>query len=125
ANNPGVRAILVAQQRQIAGQDNIVSEGRDQGTVVFPHAECKIYLTASPAERAKRRQRELALQGETVDFETLLAQQNQRDASDTGRAVGPLAQAADAIEVLTDGLTQNEVIDKLESLVRARMLSSN
>lgn len=121
ANNPGVRAILVEQQRRIAGDDDLVTEGRDQGTVVFPQAECKIYLTASPHERALRRHRELAARGEDVPFEQLLAQQNQRDESDASRTVGPLARPADAVELCTDGLSQEEVIDRLEAIVRARM----
>jgi cytidylate kinase len=121
ANNPGVRAILVERQREIAGIDDIVTEGRDQGTVVFPHAECKIYLTASPEERAARRHRELTARGENVPFDELLAQQNRRDHSDATRDVGPLARADDAIEVATDGLTKEQVIDRLEEVVRKRL----
>jgi cytidylate kinase len=121
ANNPGVREILVEQQRRIAGDDDLVTEGRDQGTVVFPQAQCKIYLTASPRERALRRHRELAARGEMVPFEQLLAQQNERDRSDASRTVGPLARPADAIELCTDGLSQDQVIDRLEALVRARL----
>jgi CMP/dCMP kinase len=121
ANNSGVREILVEQQRRIAGDDDLVTEGRDQGTVVFPHAECKIYLTASPHERALRRHRELAARGEDVPFEQLLEQQNRRDESDATRPVGPLARSADAIELCTDGLSQEQVIDRLEAIVRARM----
>jgi CMP/dCMP kinase len=121
ANNPGVRAILVEQQRRIAGDDDLVTEGRDQGTVVFPQAECKIYLTASPHERALRRHRELAARGEDVPFDQLLAQQNERDRSDASRPVGPLARPDDAVEVPTDGLSQEQVIDRLEAIVRACM----
>lgn len=121
ANNPGVRAILVEQQRDLAGNDDLVTEGRDQGTVVFPHAECKIYLTASPVERARRRQQELEARGEKVPLEALLADQNQRDQRDATRAVGPLARAPDAVEVCTDGLTREQVVDRLEAIVRERM----
>lgn len=121
ANNPGVRARMVERQRQMAGTRNVVTEGRDQGTVVFPLAECKIYLTASPEERARRRQRDLAAQGQQVSIDDVLASQNQRDASDQQRAVGPLRPADDAIEVVTDGLSPGEVLDQLEALVRARM----
>jgi cytidylate kinase len=121
ANNPGVREILVQWQRQAAGADDIVAEGRDQGTVVFPHAECKIYLTASPEERARRRQRDLAARGEVIAFEEILAHQNQRDARDAARRVGPLVPAADAVIVSTDGLALDVVIDQLEALVRERM----
>ena len=121
ANNPQVREILVEQQRRIAGDDDLVTEGRDQGTVVFPHAQCKIYLTASPYERAQRRHRELAARGEDVPFEQLLEQQNRRDESDATRPVGPLARPADAVELSTDGLSQAEVIDRLEAIVRERL----
>jgi cytidylate kinase len=121
ANNPGVRAILVEQQRALAGNDDLVTEGRDQGTVVFPQAECKIYLTASPHERALRRQRELQARGELVPFDELLEQQNARDTSDASRSVGPLARPAGSIELATDGLSQDEVVDRLEAIVRAHM----
>lgn len=121
ANNPGVREVLVELQRRAAGNDNIVAEGRDQGTVVFPRAECKIFLTASAEERARRRQRDLAARGETVPLADILAQQNQRDARDASRRVGPMVAATDALEVSTDGLSPVEVVDRLESLVRSRM----
>lgn len=121
ANNPGVRAILVEQQKVAAGNDSIVTEGRDQGTVVFPHAECKIFLTAGAEERARRRAEELAARGESVTVEEVLADQRRRDRRDTTRTVGPLAAAADAVEVNTDDLTPDEVIDRLEALARERM----
>jgi cytidylate kinase len=121
ANNPGVRAILVERQRELAGDDDFVTEGRDQGTIVFPHAECKIFLTASPEERARRRAEELSRRGETVSVERVLEDQQKRDRSDQTRAVGPLAAAEDAIEFSTDGLSKEEVIDGLEQLVRERM----
>jgi CMP/dCMP kinase len=121
ADNPGVRTILVEWQRKAAGDDNIVSEGRDQGTVVFPHAECKIFLVASPEERARRRQSDLAARGEQMPLEKILAQQNQRDARDAGRAVGPMVPADDAIVFITDHLSPAEVVDRLESIVRERM----
>jgi cytidylate kinase len=121
ANNPGVREHLAQLQRAAAGTDNIVAEGRDQGTVVFPQAACKIFLTASPEERARRRQRDLAARGESAPLEDVLQQQNQRDRSDSSRSVGPLVAAADAIELSTDGLSQQEVVDRLEAIVREKM----
>jgi cytidylate kinase len=121
ANNPGVREHLVALQRGMAGDDDIVTEGRDQGTVVFPQAECKIFLTASPAERARRRAEDLRARGEQLPLETVLEQQNERDDRDVNRPVGPLAAAADSIEVITDGLSRSEVVDRLEELVRVRI----
>lgn len=121
ANNPGVRAYLVELQRQAVGQDNVVTEGRDQGTVVFPHAECKIYLTASPEERARRRHDELAARGEPVTFAEVLAGQNLRDKRDSTRLVGRLVPAPDAVEVCTDGHTSDEVVARLEQIVRDKM----
>jgi len=121
ANNPGVREHLVELQRKAAGQDDIVAEGRDQGTVVFPHAQCKIFLTASPQERARRRSLDLAARGEDAPLDEVLRQQNERDRSDSSRSVGPLLAAADAIQFSTDGLTQQEVVDRLEAIVRERM----
>ena len=121
ANNPLVREHLVELQRRAAGDDNIVSEGRDQGTVVFPSAQCKIYLTASAEERARRRTQQLADQGEAASLADVLRRQNQRDERDASRVVGPMIAAEDAIEVQTDGLTPDEVLDRLEALVRARI----
>lgn len=121
ANNVAVRAHLVELQRQVAGGLDIVTEGRDQGTVVFPHAECKIFLDASPHERARRRQADLAARGEKLSLDEVLADQNRRDESDAAREVGPLVAAADAVHVNTDGLAPEEVVDRLEALVRARM----
>ncbi len=121
ANNPGVRKILVELQRQAAGSDDIVTEGRDQGTVVFPQAECKIYLTATPEERARRRAEELTARGEPTTIAEVLKNQNQRDQRDASRPVGPMVAAHDAIEVATDGLTPEQVLDQLEALVRAKL----
>ena len=121
AGNPGVRAKLVELQRAAAANKDVVTEGRDQGTVAFPHAECKIFLTAGPEERARRRLLDLQSRGEKVTFEDVLAKQNSRDDSDRSRSVGPLVAAPDAIEVLTDGLSPEQVVDRLENLVRRRM----
>lgn len=121
ADNPDVRAILVDQQRNFARGRDTVTEGRDQGTVAFPNAQCKIFLTATPQERARRRLAELQSRGVTISFEEVLVMQNHRDLRDSGREVGRLERAPDAIEVLTDGLSTEEVVNKLESLVRRKM----
>lgn len=121
ANNPQVREYLVALQRKVVADGDFVTEGRDQGTVAFPDARCKIFLTATPEERARRRHADLLSRGEEITLEEVLAQQNARDLSDTSRAVGPLVAAPDAIEVLTDGLTPEQVVDKLAGLVQARL----
>lgn len=121
ADNPGVRQVLVELQRTLAGSQNVVSEGRDQGTVAFPDAPCKIFLTATPRERARRRLEELSDRGEQVTFEEVLSQQEIRDRRDSTRPYGPLKKADDAIELLTDGLSADEVVDRLENLVRSRL----
>lgn len=118
ADNPQVREHLVALQRTLAGADDIVTEGRDQGTVAFPNAECKIFLTASPEERARRRLRDLQAQGEPVTLEQVLAAQERRDRQDAARAVGPLQPAADAVEVCTDGMNVTEVVDRLVEIIK-------
>ena len=119
ADNVQVRERLVDLQRQIAAGRDIVTEGRDQGTAAFPDAECKIFLTASRHERARRRYEELLARGESATFDEVLAQQDVRDARDAVRPVGALRKAKDATEVLTDGLTLDEVASRLEAIVRA------
>lgn len=118
ADNDAVRRQLIDQQRQIAAGVDVVTEGRDQATVVFPEAECKIFLTASEEERARRRFQDLQARGEEVDFQVVLEKQRRRDQRDVERVFGGLAKAADSIEVNTDGLTHDQVVDRLEQLVR-------
>ncbi|MDX1943931.1 MAG: (d)CMP kinase [Pirellulaceae bacterium] len=119
ADNPAVRGRLVDLQRRIGGRRDTVTEGRDQGTVAFPQAECKIFLTASPEERARRRHGELAARGEAITLTEVFAQQAERDRRDSARAVGPLVKPAGAVEVWTDGLAPEEVVDRLVEIVRA------
>ena len=116
---PQVRTALVELQRRFAGARNVVTEGRDQGTVAFPAAECKFFLTADTAERAQRRQQELESQGTIVALEEIQAQIIERDARDSGRAVAPLLPAHDAILVDTSGREIDCVVDELERRVRA------
>ena len=111
ADIPSVREQLSRQQRKIADGRNIVTEGRDQGTDVFPNAECKIFLTASPEERARRRQLQLAEQGRVLTIDEILAAQNQRDLEDRMRDVGRLRAAADAVVVESDGMSSDEVLE--------------
>ena len=118
ADNPRVRARLVELQRAFARGKHIVTEGRDQGTVAFPDAECKIFITASPEERARRRWHDLQLQGEPVTLEQVMSTQQRRDREDAARRIAPLAPAADAVLVSTDGMTLDEVVDRLEALAR-------
>ena len=120
ADNPGVREHLVRLQRKAAAGGDVVTEGRDQGSVVFPEAACKIFLTASPEERARRRLGDFQAQGETGTLEEVLADIVRRDTQDATRPVGPLVRPADAIEVVTDAMSFDEVVDHLVSLVRRR-----
>ena len=124
AANQLVRDLLVDLQRRIAGNRDIVTEGRDQGTVAFPHAECKIFLTADPRERARRRQEELRQRGEEIELETLVTQIVERDRRDAERKVGALRPADDATVIDTSTLDTETMIGELEQLVRGRRAST-
>jgi CMP/dCMP kinase len=121
ARHPGVRRILVARQRAIGERGGVVMEGRDIGTVVFPQADVKIYLDATPEERARRRAADPAHASskgaQLSDVATALAE---RDKSDSTRAVSPLAVAADAIVIDTTSLPVSDVIEKVIELVNRR-----
>ncbi|MCA9021756.1 MAG: (d)CMP kinase [Planctomycetaceae bacterium] len=124
AQYPGVREELVRLQRDAAAGTNIVSEGRDQGTVVFPDAFCKFFLVADPEERARRRHEELQAEGKEITVDEILQQIYQRDQRDEQRDVAPLKAADDALEINTSVLTIDEVLDQLEQTVRERISSS-
>jgi CMP/dCMP kinase len=117
---PGVRELLVAEQRRLAGSADIVMEGRDIGTNVFPDAAVKIYLTARPEVRAGRRAAELREKGDEVDDAQVLAALLERDRRDSTRSVAPLRKADDAVELDTSDLTLDEVIDAVVDIVRGR-----
>ena len=120
--NPAVRASLLGLQRRLGCQGKAILEGRDIGTVVFPDADVKFFLTASVEERAKRRLIELEASGaDAPSFEELKRQISERDRGDSTRAVAPLRRAADAIEVDTTRLTLDEVVALMESKVRERI----
>ncbi|MCH5372705.1 MAG: (d)CMP kinase, partial [Planctomycetes bacterium] len=121
ADNEQVRHELIDRQREFAREHDLVTEGRDQGTLVFPGAECKIFLVASPEERARRRAADLQARGEAVLLEEVLDQQRHRDEQDYRRELGRLAKAPDAVEVVTDGMSPEQVVDRLEQIVRARL----
>ena len=121
ADNQAVREQLTELQRRFAAGRDVITEGRDQATVVFPDAEVKIFLTAGETCRAERRYQDLLKRGEEVDFQGVLEKQRRRDQQDFERAVGGLAKAADSIEVDTDDLTPEQVIDRLEQVVRQKM----
>jgi len=111
SSNPGVRAALVRQQRRLLGEGDWVAEGRDIGTVVMPDAEVKIFLTASPEERARRRAAQLG-----TDAAVVLKEQTMRDERDRSREHSPLAPAADAVPVDTTGLSLDEVVEQIVTL---------
>lgn len=121
---PVVRAGLLELQRRLAlapGNAGAVLEGRDIGTVVFPDADAKFFLTASPDERARRRHAELRARGDPSTFEEVLADQLRRDRDDSERAAAPLRPAPDAIVVDTSGVPLDEVADRLVREVQARI----
>ena len=120
--HPCVRDTLTAQQRRLGERGGLVAEGRDTGTAVFPDAECKIFLTASVAERARRRALDLHQQGfavpELVELERQIAERDQRDST---RAAAPLRQAPDAVVLVTDGMGIEAVIEAMVDAFRARV----
>ena len=121
AARPVVRTRLVPLQRALARPDGIVMEGRDIGTVVFPEAPAKLYLTAAPAERARRRAVELRARGETVDETALARELAERDRRDSERAHSPLRPARDAQVLDTTTLALEAVVDEMERIARARL----
>ena len=123
ADNTEVREHLVMLQREIASTGDYVCEGRDQGTIVFPEAECKIFLTATSSERAKRRYKQILADGKEAEFEVILMDQEDRDQRDIDRPIGKLIKADDAVELISDGLTLEEVVDKIENVYRSKIAS--
>ena len=113
---PSVREHLVEQQRAMATQGGVVLDGRDIGTVVLPDADLKIFLTASAEVRAHRRMAELSASGEPVDFKLLLRQIVDRDQKDSNRVIAPLRMADDAVLILTDKMTIDEVVSHVVKL---------
>lgn len=106
-----VREVLVDQQRRIGSRGRWVVDGRDIGTVVFPQACCKVFLTASPEARAQRRFLELQAKGQSPDFEAVLADLQRRDLADSTRAASPLRKADDAAELDSSGMSLDQVVD--------------
>ena len=122
---PAVRLEMVRLQRESAAGHNYVTEGRDQGSEVFPDSECKFFLTADPIERAERRLLELQSRGQAGSKEEVLAQIIERDERDRSRDIGPLIKADDAVEVDTSGKTIEQVVDFLEQTSRERLSMSS
>jgi cytidylate kinase len=120
ASDPEVRKALLGQQRRLLSRGDWVAEGRDIGTVVAPDADLKVFLTADPAERARRRAAELG-----VDVETVLAEQTIRDERDRTRSHSPLKAAVGSVELDTTGLSLEQVVARVVELVRERTSTSH
>ena len=119
ANEPGVREQLVRQQQRIGEQvGSLVTEGRDQGTVVFPDASYKFYLEANAECRARRRWEQLRGEAVDVSYDDILSSQLKRDKRDAGRSVGPMKAAADAIVVDTTDMSVEQVVQRLYEMVK-------
>lgn len=118
AGMPDVRQAMVVLQRQEAAHGDLVAEGRDIGTVVFPHAEVKIFLTADPEERARRRHAELEARGDAIDEAQVGERMAARDHADSSRATAPLVAARDAILVDTTGMSAQQVVNRIVHLVQ-------
>lgn len=117
---PKVREFLFDLQRTIAEKNNCLMDGRDIGTVVLPHADLKVFLTASPEERAMRRYKQNLERGMEADYDRILQEVNQRDYQDTHREIAPLKQAEDAVLLDTTDMTFDEVVNTLMKLVEER-----
>ena len=110
---PAVRAYLLQLQRDLAAENNVLMDGRDIGTVVLPHAQLKVFLTASPEERARRRVAQLEKAGQQADYASILRDIQQRDYQDSHRETAPLRPAEDSVLVDTSGVTFEESVQRL------------
>jgi len=115
---PAVRGKLVALQREMGARKSVVMDGRDIGSNVFPGAEYKFFITASPEVRAERRMKELLERGENVSFDDVLEDVKKRDWDDSNRKLNPLVQTEDAILIVTDDLGIEEAIDLVKSYLQ-------
>ena len=118
---PEVRSFLLEFQRKLARESSVVMDGRDIGTVVLPDADVKIFLTAAPEARARRRLLELEQRGETADFDTILRDIKERDYQDEHRPIAPLKQAADAVLLDTTDLDLGQSMSRLLALVKEKI----
>lgn len=118
---PSVRSFLLELQLKMARENDVIMDGRDIGTVILPNADVKIFLTATPEERANRRFKELVEKGENPDYDKLLKEINQRDYNDSHREVAPLKQADDAILFDTTKLGKEEVVTELLRIIAEKL----
>ena len=117
---PQVREFLLERQRELARENSVIMDGRDIGTVVLPEATVKIFLTAQPEERARRRWKELKEKGHDVSYEAILEEVRQRDYNDSHRAAAPLKQAEDAVLADTTSLDFDQSLELLLSIIKDR-----
>ena len=118
---PAVRAFLLRLQRDLAEKSNVLMDGRDIGTVVLPQAQLKVFLTASPEERARRRVRQLEESGQPAEYQAILRDIQQRDYQDSHREVAPLRPAEDAVLMDTSTDSFQRSVERLVELVRERL----
>lgn len=121
ADQPQVRKFLIEKQRAIAAQTPLVTEGRDQGTVVFPDATVKFFLVASPEERARRRWLDFKQKGIDLPYQKVLEDLTARDRQDANRPFGALKKAPDAIEIVTDGATPEDIVQRMIAIAAERV----
>jgi len=117
---PRVRAVMVTRQRTLGREGGVVMEGRDIGTVVFPDAEVKVFLNASPEARARRRFEELRARGASITLDEILRAQTERDRRDATRPLSPMRPASDAVVIDSTVLNVDQVVDRIVGLVRER-----
>ena len=120
---PSVRAFLLETQKDIARKNSVIMDGRDIGTVILPDADVKIFMTASAECRAKRRYDELRAKGIDASYEDVLAEMNERDSNDSNRKIAPAKAAADAILFDTSGMTFDESVDGVISIIKEKTAS--
>ena len=118
---PGVREALLNKQRGFATLPGLVADGRDMGTIVFPGAQAKLFLTASSQERARRRYQQLTEKGVSSDYDSILQEIIARDERDSNRSVAPLVAAGDALEIDTSGINVNAVLTQVREFVKSRI----
>lgn len=119
---PYVRQYMVERQRALAGDNDVIMEGRDIGSVVFPNAELKIFLTADVYVRAQRRYKDLILKNNEITLEQVIEEINQRDKIDSTKAISPLVKTKDMIEIDTSNLSKEQVVDEVMKLVKQKGL---
>lgn len=119
---PRVREFLLDLQKNFAKDHDVIMDGRDIGTVVLPNAQVKIFLTASPEERARRRYEEMVAKGQKAEYREVLADLKQRDFNDMHREAAPLVPASDAVTVNTTGNTLEQSVEQLVSIIKEKLL---